>query len=110
LQQYQQAIAEHVERLRARIFQANDPEVIHQFAAQDLARQAIDNMAFVQALPDPRDPRLIVRPRHKNQYGELAKATEVLLPEASGTLGVLTDPKFPHNAPRWSFTKDTRKG
>jgi hypothetical protein len=86
-----------------------EESVIRQVGAQQVARQAVDDMAYVQAIPDPRDPRLIVRPRNKGQFGELKKASEVLLPEASGTRGVVTDPNFPHKAPGWSFIKDTRK-
>jgi hypothetical protein len=61
----------------------NDPDAIREVAAQQVARQAIDDMAYVQHIPDPWDPRLIVRPHDKRRYGELAKATDVLLREAS---------------------------
>jgi hypothetical protein len=105
LEQNQAAITEWCERFRG----ANDPDVIRQVGAQQVASQAVDDMAYVQHIPDPRDPRMIVRPRDKGQYSELKKATEVLLPEASVTRGVVTDPKFPHKAPPWSFIKDTRK-
>jgi hypothetical protein len=105
LQKDQKEITAWVERYRSQ----NDPDALREVAAQQIARAAVDEGVRVQVIVDPRDPRMVVRPHHKSQFGEMVQNTNVLLPEATGTHGVVTNPEFRTNDPSWAYYNDTRK-